>query len=193
MDSPQPKNSKPFFSSARERRLWAWTFAVLVAIFSSLGLARTLADVLHNSGLDASLFLLGCFLVLATVVTEGLKTRPGGTEIGVALGVAAAYIMIFVRMASPVERSHLVEYGVVAVFIYEALLERASQGRRVSTPAFFAIMATSLIGVLDEFVQKFIPGRVFDYEDIIFNVLASVMAVVTCVLLGGARRRFRKS
>jgi hypothetical protein len=74
-------------------------------------------------------------LVLATVVTQGLKTRPGGAEISVALGVAAAYLLVFVRMAIPTERSHLVEYGVVALFIYEALLERASQGRRVPVPA----------------------------------------------------------
>ena len=32
------------FTSDRERRLWLWTLAVLVAIYSTLGLARALVE-----------------------------------------------------------------------------------------------------------------------------------------------------
>ena len=177
------------FSSKREQRLWAWTTAVVVAIYSTLGLARTLADALGDSSLGVVLFIVGCLLALATVVTQGLKTRPSGPEIGVGLGVAAAYLMVFVRMASPVERSHLVEYGVVAVFILEALNERASQGRRVPVPALLAVLATALVGVVDECIQAFVPSRVFDPVDMLFNVLAGVMAVAASLALGWARRR----
>ena len=187
-DSDAPR---PLFSSARERRLWAWTLAIVVAIYSTLGLARTLAVALGNSGLGAGLFILACLLVLAAIVTQGLKTRPSGTEIAVALGVAAAYLLVFVRMSIPTERSHLIEYGVVAIFIYEALTERVSQGRNVPVPALLAILVTSLVGVLDEGIQAFLPSRVFDPRDILFNVLASVMAVVASVALGWARRRVR--
>ena len=177
------------FSSHRERRLWIWTAVVVVAIFSTLGLARTLAVSLgDNSLIGAGLFLVACLMVLAAVVTQGLTTRPSGPEIGVALGVAAAYLLVFVRMSVPTERSHLVEYGVVAVFIYEALKERASQGRRVWSPALLAIVATSAIGVLDECVQLLLPSRVFEWVDILFNVLAAVMAVATCGALAWARR-----
>ena len=180
------------FSSKRERRLWAWTLAVVVAIYSTLGLAQTLAKAVGDSSFGVGLFLLGCLLVLTAVVTQGLKTRPSGVEIGVALGVAAAYLLVFVRMAIPTERSHLVEYGVVAVFIYEALSERASQGRRVPAPALLAILAASLVGLLDECIQAFLPSRVFDPQDILFNVLAAVMAVAGSVALGWARRRGRR-
>ena len=31
------------------------------------------------------------------------------------MGIAATYLLVFVRMAIPTERSHLIEYGVVAV------------------------------------------------------------------------------
>lgn len=190
--SPSPKPSSErdsLFSSRRERRLWAWTAAVVVAIYSTLGLNQMLAEALGGTGVDAALFVLGSLLVLATVVTQGLKTRPGGTEIAVALGVAAAYLMVFVRMASPVERSHIVEYGVVAIFIYEALSERSKQGRRVPYPPLLAVVATSLVGVLDEFIQLFLPSRVYDPIDILFNTLAAVMAVAGSLALGWARRR----
>ena len=177
------------FTSGRERRLWLWVLAVVVAIYSTLGLARTLAGALSDSGVGTALFLLGCLLVLATIVTQGLKTRPSGAEVAVALGIAAAYLLVFVRMAIPTERSHLIEYGVVAVFIYEALMERVSQGHRVPVPTLLTILATSLVGLLDECIQAFLPSRVFDPQDILFNVLAAVMAVAAGVVLGWARRQ----
>ncbi len=179
----------PAFTSAREKRLWAWTLVVVVAIYSTLGLARILVDEFGSDFLSVWLFLLGCILVLATVITQGLKVRPSGMEIGIALGVAAAYLLIIVRMAVPTERSHLVEYGVVAVFVHEALLERASQGQRVPVPGLLAIAIASVIGIIDEGIQWFLPGRVMDPVDMLFNVLAATMAVVASMALRWARRR----
>ena len=176
------------FTSERERRLWAWTLAVVVAIYATLGLARTLAAALAEWNLGVGLFLVCCFLVVATAVTQGLRVRPGGVEIAVALGVVAAYLLVFVRMSIPTERSHLIEYGVVALFIHEALTERASQGRRVPAPALLAVLATGLIGVIDECIQLLLPSRVFDPLDMLFNVLAAVMALAACSALYWARK-----
>ena len=119
------------FSSDRERRLWLWTLAVVATIYSTLGLARILAEALREHGLlessfSVGVFLLGMILVAATVVTHGVKVRPA--QIVVALGIAAVYLMVFFRMAIPEERTHLIEYGVVGVFIHEALVERAGPG-----------------------------------------------------------------
>ena len=180
--------SERLFTSDRERRLWAWTLAVVAAIYSTLGLARTLAAELGDLGLGVGLFLLCCLLVLAATVTQGLRVRPGGAEIAVALGVAAAYLLVLVRMSIPTERSHLIEYGVVALFIHEALTERASHGRRVPAPALLAVLAAGLVGVLDECLQLLIPSRVFDPVDMLFNVLAATMAVTASSALRWARR-----
>ena len=185
------------FSSDRERRLWLWTLAVVVAIYSTLGLARTLAGALREAGLleGTTLVFFGffaLFLVGATVVTQGLKARPGGAEIAVALGVTAAYLMVFFRMVSLEERTHLIEYGVVGVFIYEALAERASHGRRVPLPPLLAILATAALGLLDEGIQLFLPSRVFDPVDILFNLLAGAMSVAASVALAWARRWSRR-
>ncbi len=183
--SPPPV---PLFASHRERRLWAWTIALVVAIYSTLGLAGTLVGAVSQELLAAGI-LLCMLLVLATIVTQGLKARPGGAEIGIALGIAAAYTLAFLRMSGSVaERTHLMEYGVVAVFIHEALRERASHGRRVPVPALLAFLATSLLGILDECIQAILPSRVFEWVDILFNVLAAFTATVASVLLGWARR-----
>ena len=84
---------------------------------------------------------------------------------------------------SVTERTHLMEYGVVGVFIYEALTERASQGRRVPVPVLLAILATTLVGALDEGIQAILPSRVFDPLDVLFNFLAAVMAVTASAAL----------
>ena len=96
--------------------------------------------------------------------------------------------MVFVRMAIPEERTHLIEYGVVAVFIYEALNERANQCCCVGISTPLAVLLTALLGTLDECIQWLLPGRVFAVRDILSNVIAGVMAVITCVALRWARR-----
>ena len=44
-------------------------------------------------------------------------------------------------------------HGLFALFVHEALAERAIQGRRVPVPALLAIVVSTLIGVLDESIQ----------------------------------------
>lgn len=118
------------FVSARERRLWLWVLATMAATYSTLALAGTLAQRVPDGDLlDVSLFFFMVFLLGMTVLTHGLKIRPRGAEIGILLGVALVYFMMFAR-TTMAERTHLVEYSVVAVFIHEALRER----RAISWP-----------------------------------------------------------
>lgn len=184
---------RPMFTSARERRLWLLALAVVVAIYSTLGLARTLADELRNRELLDTVFFLGFLVMIATVVIVGLKTRlPNAAEVAVLLGVAVVYLLVFLRMAIPEERTHLIEYSVLALLIHEALSERRSRGRHVPVPAPLAIAVVTLLGTLDEVIQVILPGRVFDPIDIGFNVLAAVMAVTASVALSWVARRRHK-
>jgi peptidoglycan/LPS O-acetylase OafA/YrhL len=176
----------PLWTSDRERFLWTATLLVLLAIFSTLWLATSLTHIFHGFG-GVVFFLTGMILVLASVVTQGLKARPRGIEIGVALGVVAAYLLVYVRMAIPTERSHLIEYSVVAALIHAALRERTENGYPPSHPAWTALLTTVGIGCVDEAAQRFIPQRVFDWEDIIFNSLAAAMSVTAGSTLSWVR------
>ncbi len=182
----------PRFSSPRERRLWLWTLTVVVAIYSTLGLARSLAVELRHRGLIDAAFVWAFVLILVAIAALGLKARPRGLEIGVAAGILAVYAMVFIRMALPEERTHVVEYGVVAILIHEALTERASRDWRVPPPALTAIGVTIVVGAVDEFIQLFVPSRVFDPVDIFVNSVSAFMAVLAKLALGLAGRRRRR-
>ena len=92
------RTSTAIFSSPRERRLWIGALAVIVAIYTTLGLARPLSAMLRQRGLLAAAFVLGFVLILATIGALGLKTRPAGLQIGVALGTLAVYVMLLVHI-----------------------------------------------------------------------------------------------
>ena len=165
-------NASLRFRSGRERTLWLLVAAVVVAIYSTLGLATTLAaeftdrDMLDNVAAVALLSLFG------VVVLAGLKGRsPNALRIAIAVGVVAVYALVFLRAASPIERSHLFEYSLVAILIYHALVERRRNGRRVPFPAGVALVATLLLGWIDE---VWIPATV---------------VTVSLVILYGWRRR----
>jgi len=180
----------PTFVSTRERRLWFLALAVVMAIYATLGLAGTLMGDLGERRLLDHIFFWGFIAIVVTMVTNGLTRRPRVVEVGLAVAVMATYLLLVLRTGIPAaERTHLVEYGVVAVLIYEALRERADHGRLRSPPWLLAIVATSAIGILDELVQLFLPNRVFDPIDVGFNVLAAAMAVLATAVLASTRRR----
>jgi len=178
------------FASVRERRLWIWTALVVAAIYSTLGLAGKLAGFLRDRGrLDLTFFV--CFLiVVVAIAASGLLRRPGWREIWVIVGTVAVYATVVLRTGiGPEERTHLFEYGLVAVLIQQALLERRRRGGRVRAPALLAIAATAVLGWLDEGIQAVLPSRVYDIRDVGFNALAAIMSVTAGSALAWARGR----
>ena len=129
------KTARMTFTSDRERRLWLWTLAVVVAIFSTLGLTRTLAGAIRDRGLMDDMFFWAFLATVAAIAAIALATRAGVAQVGVASATIAVYLMVFLRMATPEGRTHLVEYGVLAVLVHEALAERASGDGRIGRPA----------------------------------------------------------
>ena len=99
------------------------------------------------------------------------------------VGVAPVYALLFARVAVPAERSHLIEYSMLAGLIYLALLERRSKGLTIQYPAVVGAGASAAIRLPVELVEALIPLRVFDPIDIVFNLIASCMAVVAIAVL----------
>lgn len=178
------------FTSERERRLWLWALVVVVAIYSTLGLAGTLGPALIARGLLDVMFAVAFLLAVVAVVGSALRHGRSRREVWVALGVAVALVMVLVRMGiGPAERTHLFEYGLLAVLVYRALFERRRNGARVPIPAVTAAVLTALVGWLDEGIQALVPNRVYDVRDVGVNALAAVVAVVATSVIRFARDR----
>ena len=121
----------------------------------------------------------------------GEPTRfDGARRLGALLGgVALAYWLAFIRIENPAERTHLLEYGIVAVLVYQALTERSRNGGRVPAPAILAIIVTALLGWVDEGIQAVLPNRVYDIRDVGFNTLAGLMAITVSVVFAWVSQR----
>ena len=175
------------FTSKREKQLWVWAFVVIVVIFSTLFLGQPLAIFFSSQDVRAFVFVIVMFLVGLTILIHAIKTKPSGLELTLWIGLAAVYIMFILRLGMP-ERSHLMEYSVLAVFIHKAIVERKNQGKKIPMPALIALVVSFTIGVLDECIQILLPDRYFDPEDIVFNGMAAALAIGSNVLLNRVRK-----
>jgi ribose/xylose/arabinose/galactoside ABC-type transport system permease subunit len=181
------------FSSRRERRLWEWVLVVVLAMCSTLCLAQVVVQFLREQNLMRFSFALIMVGIAAAVICRWVRQLPSWMEIGVWVGVPLVYMIAFVRVETPEERTHLIEYSLVAVLIYQALLERSRYGREVRFPAFVAFFATVLLGMLDEMIQWLLLNRYFDPIDVGFIALAAFMAITATIALAPVRgRRWRR-
>ena len=177
------------FTSSREKRLWLYCAIVLAAIYSTLSIARPLSAILRERGLIDAGFTFGLILIIIAIVVHGVKNKAGKLEAGIWIGIIAVYIIVAMRMAIPEERTHLIEYSVLAICIHEAFKERAANDSTIKFPALLSLLLTILMGVLDECIQALLPKRVFDPIDMLFNSLAASMAIIGGVAISWARQR----
>ena len=179
------------FKSTKEKRLWLFALAVVLIIISTLFLGTPLTELLADQNVRAVFFLMGMALVAGAVLFHGFRNNASRIEWVVLIGMLAIFLMLFLRLGMA-ERSHLIEFGVLAIFIYMAMSERMGSNIPILKPAIWAFGLSLLIGIIDEGLQIFIPDRVFDPVDIFFNGMAAFMAIGSSLLLQWLRKKFRK-
>lgn len=177
------------FTSEREKRLWGWVLLVTLLIYSTLGPAQLLVAKLRALNLlRISIYTLVA-IGTAIIGYRWVKLKPNWTEIGVVAGAIFMYLIVWLRIELPEERTHLIEYGLLASLIHKALQERQKNGIKIPFLALFAILLNGLIGCIDETIQLFLPNRFFDYRDIIFNGLAGFMVISVRGAIAWVRNR----
>ncbi len=179
------------FTSSREKVLWIFSLIILLGILLSLVIGRPLLDMFANQNLQAIWFLLGMLIFGACMILYGATSTTSFIEVVLVLGIVAVYLMLFLRLGLP-ERSHLIEYSALSLTIHQALYERIKQGRKIRFIGLWAIGISSLIGLIDETIQIFIPDRVFDVNDILFNCLSAIMAITVSSGIQYFRKKFIK-
>ncbi len=161
---------------------------VLVGIAATLGVTPEMAAKLSSDQVWSALYTVAFGLIAATVLALGGTARLPWPELGLWLGTVALALLVLVRINSAAERTHLIEYGILAAFVHEALLERWGPARRWRV-ALVALVATIVAGLVDEVVQAALPNRYFDWRDLGFNAAAASGVIGTKVGLARLMRR----
>lgn len=181
----------PLFTSQREKQLWLYVLIVLFAITTTLVFARGFTIIIVNQNIQAIIFWIAFILIGLSTIIHGLKSKPHKVEIVVWFGILAVYLLLFLRVGHP-ERTHLMEYSILAIFIHKALIERKGLRNKMVITGLFAFLTTFSIGVIDELIQLFLPSRVFDPIDILFNSLAAFMTISTSLILFWIKNMVKK-
>ena len=95
--------------------------------------------------------------------------------------------LVFAHHLGPLTDNQDIQAAVVMICMI--LIERARQGNQALKPAMFTFVVTLIIGVLDEGIQIFLPSRVFDPLDMLFNSLAAFMAIGASMAILWARKK----
>ncbi len=177
------------FYSQREKRLWLVSLSIVLAIFLTLFIGSPLAKILENQNVQAGFFLLGMLLVGLALFLNGIMPKSKA-DIGLLVGLAAIYVMFFLRLGLA-ERSHLIEYSVLTIFVHKAFEERARFKSFKLHPLLVAFCVVFGISLIDEGLQYVFPLRVFDYYDIIFNFMIISFAIISILLFYLIRKKLK--
>jgi VanZ family protein len=108
--------------------------------------------------------------LLVAVVKIRDRRRWRFTGLAVAVGGATVYARIVATgnlQVDVVEHVHFIEYGIVAWLFY-----RAWRPMDNGTAIIWPLLAGTLVGIIDESVQWFIPARVGEAHDIFLDAVA---------------------
>jgi len=179
------------FTSQREKWLWFAAGAIIAVIFAGLFFGRPFIDLLRSEYLQAAIFIAGMVLTVIAILLHAFIHNPSRANLVILLGIAIAYGMFFLRLGLP-ERSHLLEYSLLAICVHEILVERARHGRALRPALIWAFIISFGIGCLDEGLQLILPERVFDWYDIAFNGFVVFIALAARGAIDGITRWRRR-
>lgn len=167
---------------------WIGVAIVWFTILSTLFVGMPLARFFKDQDIQAAFFLLGMTFVGVTVATYTFKKKAGKWELAIIMGLVALYTMWLLRLGLA-ERSHLIEYSVLAIFVHRAMMESLQNHLSNLKILVSTFILSFVLGAIDEGFQYFIPQRVFDMEDLVFNAMAILFALLSIQLVKWIRRK----
>ena len=167
------------------------TLAYILCIYTTLGIARPIAEYLRSAGilLPAVILLFIVFVPAALFWRYRMISRKQFLlRIILMLALLCTAVLI---PALPEERLHFLTYGLAGWLICWSSEETAgipnsSKQSRVITTWLLPCLLVWLAGGIDELIQCCLPSRVYDIRDILFNGIAGTAGVA---LFGTGRIR----
>ena len=164
--------------SEREWLSWLYVGLTSFLIFLTVPFARAAQSfVAQHIGRDFFLYIVGIAAIASIyAATANLKKRQLGPGAYLWLfGVGSSFaIYTYSLRSNPEEAIHFVEYGVLSVLVYRALVHRVRDYSVFVT----ATIIVGTVGIIDEWMQWITPSRVWDLRDIQINVVAGGLTQV---------------
>ena len=181
------KRSRNSFQNSKgelDFRLSAVTVFLAVFIIIFTAFAREVTSFVQNlvgeSDTRALFNLVIIFSAILFLVFSQSRDEANKSKTVLAILFLALGIFLATRMKIPVEKIHLVKYAFLGYLVMRDL-GRHNPKEASIIPAFIFCM---FIGLLDEAFQYFLPDRVFDTRDIMFNAIGSVWGIILFILRG---------
>lgn len=71
--------------------------------------------------------------------------------------------------------AHLIEYGVLAILLYRALINSGIEKKRA---IIYSVLVAMFYGLTDEFHQSFTPSREPRIRDVVIDTLGAILGIV---------------
>ncbi len=152
-------------------RKWIPLLVWVLVIYTTIPFVRRFRDwyVAHWDPALINWLVAGVILAAAAVALLVLVRQPNRPSIGSVVSVAGVTVVLVLwtlsLRRSPEESVHILEYGVLAIFVHRAL--RPSMQ---NTLVFVAgALIGCLVGTVDEIIQWLSPSRYWDWRDLVLN------------------------
>jgi hypothetical protein len=140
-------------------------------IYASIPFVRTLREAFAvRWPVEFLGYAVICIVVSAAVLAalHLRRKRPQLVSADLAwLAGATTVTVLWTRrlMGRPEEAVHFLEYGVLGILLYSAFSVRLTDW----TVHIAVVLAGTLVGTVDEIIQWLVPGRFWDFRDIVLN------------------------
>ena len=161
--------------SHREEK-WLWVILWTGLIYSTAAFVRPVCEYLRSlTMLNVTVTGAMCLFLVLFVgrLVAGFRNLPVLSKILLVV-VLALYAAGMVILKIPEERIHLVQYGILAYLVFNALTIDFSNKQSFG----LAFCVTLALGWGDEIVQSFTLGRFYDNKDVILNGVSGFLGLV---------------
>jgi len=168
-----------------KRRDFLYLMLYIILIYTSLPFTpaclNAISRFLGHAGYRIFMNVAVALPVITVLVLfeRRLIRRKSLVYLGMA-AVLAGYAYILYTTPITADKTHLIEYGILTYLALRFM--RGVKPRALRVLVVIAIVFT--VGYVDEFIQKFVPGRVSSFEDVMLNLKSGILAVALLELLG---------
>lgn len=162
------------------RIYWLWVFLCVAGIYATVPVARGIQlFVYETAGKDFFTYIVlfvVCSLLAALLYffIFRLKVRNASQYIWLLL-CSGLYIYLTIQLREhPEEAVHLLQYGLLSYFVFNALSYKIRDWTVYPTTVLFVLF----FGITDEFIQWMMPKRFWGLGDVWINVVASMIFVL---------------